>query len=483
MEDRQGGRRSAADSSLQRDVSGHGGNGAAARPGGASDGLPSRRVLRSNGDVKSEDLDRLLRAYRSGAAEKQNGIREFVERHGFTPSQVYRLAFKNGFTKLGEEDDAPAFPAEAEKVLREAAGLGRKVVHAAINRAMRVLLRYPRGAFGQVTPALLWKQIRKYQTPTGHRRYQRAHWSPADLKVLVQSYSEGATGVRRCVRELMRRHPDWSRDQIHWKAYSLSLSPRVRNESNSHKPWSEKDDMTIISLATLKPIASIARKLGRSTWAVRCRLAGLRVSGRVSGQDYGCEDLRGLLRIGRRRLQRLIGSKKLRCTALRISRRSVDDFLSQQNPVDSAPGTSSARKNPSKKSYTFQKAAARLGVTPQRVGELLAQGLLKPYRPRVSEEDLWQFLEKHGWELQPDSLEFESLDCEPQRWVKRLPELTLQEAASLARLRAQRTHVETVRICPHCGRQLRGNAWGLHEKRCPQRAGPQSPSPRSTPTE
>lgn len=454
----------------------HDDDGAAARRAGTHDHPFSRQAPPNDADVKPEDLDKLLRAYQSGPPEKQKGISEFVERHGFTPSQVYKLAFKNGFTKLGEEDRTPALPAEAEKILREAAGLGRKVVHAAINRAMRVLLRYPRGAFGEVTPALLWKQMRKYQTPTGHRRYQRARWSAADLEVLAQGYREGVASVRRCVRELMRRHPDWSRDQIHWKACSLSLSPRVHNENNAQKPWSEKEDMTIISLATLKPIASIARKLDRSIWAVRCRLAGLRVSGRVGGQDYGCEDLLGLLRIGRRRLHRLIGSRKLQCTGLRISRRSVDDFLREQNTVGPAPGTSSARKSPSRKHYTFQKAAARLGVTPQQVGELLTEGRLKPYRPRVSEENLWQFLEKYGWELQPDSLEFETLDCEPRHWVKRLPDLTPQETASLAKLRAQRAHAERVRMCRYCGRQLRGNAWGLHENRCPQRPMPQPPS-------
>ena len=346
---------------------------------------------------------------------------------------------------------------------------------------MRVLLQYPRGAFGQVTPAMLWKQIRKYQTPSAHRRYHRAHWSTADLELLAEGYREGAAGIRRRVRELMRRHPDWSRDQIHWKACSLSLSPQAHNKSNARRPWSEKEDMTLISLATLKPIASIAKKLDRSTWAVQCRLSGLRLSGRVAGQDYGCEDLVSLLRIGRRKLDRLIGSKKLRCTALRISRRSVDDFLRKQNSDGSVPGISSGRKVPSKKYYTLQKAAARLGVTPQQVGELLARGLLKPYRPRVSELNLWQFLEKYGWELQPESLEFESLDCEPQRWVKRVPELTAQEAASLAKLRAQRAHADTVRICRYCRRQFRGNALGFHEKRCPQRSAPQPPLGRAAP--
>jgi len=481
MQDRQGGGRSVDDSSFRLDMVSHHGEGAAARLVVTGDQLFPKQVSPNGTGLTPENLDELLRAYESDPAARHNGIREFVERYGLTPSRVYKLAFRNGFTKRRGEGGTPILPAEAEKILRDASGLGRRFVHAAINRAMRVLLQYPRGAFGQVTPAMLWKHVRKYQTPSAHRRYQRAHWSPADLELLAEGYREGAAGIRRCVRELMRRHPDWSRDQVHWKACRLSLCRRVQDKSNARRRWSEKEDMTIISLATLKPITSIAQKLDRSSWAVQCRLSGLRLSGRVAGQDYGCEDLVSLLRIGRRKLDRLIGSKKLRCTALRISRRSVDDFLRKQNPNGSAPGIPSGRKVPPKKYYTFQKAAARLGVTPQQVGELLARGLLKPYRPRVSELNLWQFLEKYGWELQPESLEFESLDCEPHRWVKRVPELTPQEAASLAKLRSQRAHVETVRICRYCGRQVRGNALGFHEKRCPQRPMPLPPIRRAAP--
>lgn len=481
MQDRQGGGRSVDDSSFRRDVLAHHGDGTPARPVGTGDQRFPKQISPNGTGLASENLDELLRACQSDPAARHKGIREFVERYGLTPSQVYKLAFRNGFTKRRGEGGTPVLPPEVEKILREASGLGRRFVHAGINRAMRVLLHYPRGAFGQVTPALLWKQVRKYQTPSAHRRYERAQWSPADLELLAEGYREGATGIRRCVRELMGLHPDWSRDQIHWKACSLGLSPRVQDKSHARRPWSEKEDMTLISLATLKPIASIAKKLDRSTWAVQCRLSGLRLSGRVAGQDYGCEDLVRLLRIGRRKLDRLIGSKKLRCTALRISRRSVDDFLRKQNSDGSAPGISSGRKVPSKKYYTSQKAAARLGVTPQQVGELLARGLLKPYRPRVSELNLWQFLKRYGWELQPDSLEFESLDCEPQRWVKRIPELTPQEAASLARLRSQRAHAEIIRTCRYCGREFRGNALGFHEKRCLQRPVSQPPSRRAAP--
>jgi hypothetical protein len=55
-------------------------------------------------------------------------------------------------------------------------------------------------------------------------------------------------------------------------------------------------------------------------------------------------------------------------------------------------------------------------------------------------------------------------------------DLTPQEAASLATLRAQRAHAENVRSCRYCRRQFRGNALGFHEKRCPRRPMPQPQS-------
>src|SRR5579859_5022708 len=121
MQDGQGGRRSADDSSRRRDVPGHDDCGAAMRRASTYDHRSLRQAPPNDTDVKPEDLDKLLRAYQSGPAEKQKGIIEFVERHGFSPSQVYKLAFKNGFTKLGEKEGTSILPAEAERILREAA--------------------------------------------------------------------------------------------------------------------------------------------------------------------------------------------------------------------------------------------------------------------------------------------------------------------------------------------------------------------------
>jgi len=435
---------------------------------------PSRQPPPNADGVKREDLDKLRKAYEAGSDAKRKGIAEFAGQYGLTRPQVHWLAFKNGFTKPGAESSRLELPLEIQEILQQAAGLGRQATHMAISRALRALLQYPRGAFPHVTRALLWRLVRRYKGPAMHRRYQRARWSADDVEILMKGYSQGRFGIEQTVRELMRRHPDWSRDQIHWKAHSLGLTQRESppNARNARKPWSQAEQMGIINEASRIPAGRIGKKFERTAWAVQCRLAGLEASSRVVEKDYGLRRLKDLLHVRTSRLQRFIGQGKLRARRLLISGSSLVEWLRKQESARNAAGRTEqtvTRRSPSRRWYTLQKAAERLRVTRQDVEELLAKGILKPYRPRIPEKNLWAFLDEHGWELQRDSLEFESPDEEAQRWVKAPRRLTPEKAAALAKMQAQRQHTETITACRYCGRQLQGNVRGFHESRCAQR--------------
>jgi len=481
MQDRQGGRRptggtrpEAERPSLRDEAPNRDGGGADCLPMREIEYDPSKQPPSSTDGVKSEDLDKLRKAYEAGGNAKRKGIAEFVGQYGLTRPQVHWLAFKNGFTKLGAESSRLELPLEIQEILQQAAGLGRQATHKAISRALRALLQYPRGAFPHVTRALLWRLVRKYNGPAMHRRYQRARWSADDIEILMKGYSQGRFGAEQAVRELMRRHPDWSRDQIHWKAHSLGLAHRESspNVRNARKPWSEAEQMGIINEASRIPASSIGKKFERTAWAIQCRLSGLEASSRVVEKDYGLRRLKDLLHVRTNRLQRFIGQGKLRARRLLISGSSLVEWLRKQESARNAAGCTEqtvTRRSASRRWYTLQKAAERLRVTRQDVEELLAKGILKPYRPRIPEKNLWAFLDEHGWELQRDSLEFESPDEEAQRWVKPPRSLTPEKAAALAKMQAQRQHTETITTCRYCGRQLQGNVRGFHESRCPQR--------------
>src|SRR5262249_25569392 len=158
-----------------------------------------------------------------------------------TRGQVRWLAFKNGFTKLATKNRTLEVPPEVEEILQQASGLGRQATQMAINRALRALLQYPRGAFPHVTRALLWRLCRKYKIHAKHQRYRRARWSAEDVELLTNGYSGGPSEINEVVRELLRRHPEWSRDQIYWKAHSLGLThkPSSPNARNARTRWSE----------------------------------------------------------------------------------------------------------------------------------------------------------------------------------------------------------------------------------------------------
>ena len=203
--------------------------------------------------------------------------------------------------------------------------------------------------------------------------------------------------------------------------------------------------MGIINEASRIPAASIGKKFERTGWAVQCRLAGLQASSRVVEKDYGLRKLKELLHVRTSRLQRFVGQGKLRARRLLISGSSLAEWLRKQESGPAAAGRRGqrvTRARVSRRCYTLQKAAERLGVNRQAVEELLDKGILKPFRPRIPEKNLWAFLEEHGWELQRDSLEFESLDEEPQHWVKPAHSLPAERAAALAKMQAQSQHTE-----------------------------------------
>jgi hypothetical protein len=157
------------------------------RPEAGDEGTAQRNTV-EGASMKPDDIERLRRAYETGPGEKEKGISDLAERYGLTGGQVRQLAFKNGFTKLGEKNGKLEVPPEVEEILQQASGLGRQATQMAINRALRVLLQYPRGAFPHMTRALLWRLSRKYKAAAKHRPYQRARWSADDVELLANGY-------------------------------------------------------------------------------------------------------------------------------------------------------------------------------------------------------------------------------------------------------------------------------------------------------
>src|SRR5271157_3577744 len=99
-------------------------------------------------------------------------------------------------------------------------------------------------------------------------------------------------------------------------AQQTTIVPQVRT-----KP-TPAHDAKLLNLAGYEPVTKIARRLGRSERAVRCRLGALGISGKVT-DGWSLRTLQATLRVRRPRLRRLIGMGILKVRDPRISASSL----------------------------------------------------------------------------------------------------------------------------------------------------------------
>jgi hypothetical protein len=278
---------------------------------------------------------------------------------------------------------------EIDDILRPVLKAGRKEVHAAIEE---VLEGWPGRKRGE-----LWVRLRQLRK---ERRTDRRHavWSEEDLRVLRTYYLQGRTGARQGVKELLSRHPNWNAGIISRKAAELGIS----TGSGTRKPWSREEHGDLLWNAGEKPVARIARKLGRSEKAVRHMLSSHGASSKVRSPKE--HHLHGV--------SKLLGVSD---TAVRLWFRN---------------GLFGEPVEQKKKSGESQSG------------------------PKLTLEAVVAFCAKHPDKINPDQ-------CDPD-----LLELIEDRNVRLSGCQGTRQHLVQSRRCPQCGRVIRGNAYFWHENKC-----------------
>lgn len=378
-------------------------------------------------------------------------------------------------------------PEQVDKILSEGAKRGRAGSHAAIER----ILKLEPG----VERAELWQRIRQLKYPSHGTRYRRSLWSTEDDQILSRGYERGWSGKQEAVRELLKRHPDWRAHVIWRRAAKLQLIRKTpkRRQERSRFTWSEDDDRILLNLAGYKTSRVIAKILHRSEAAVRYRLMLQGKSSRVHLEGFARHALALDLHLASSTIQRLIAEGLLEVRDPRITRESLDNLCKsgrldamRQNdaqvsdsptarpdgeesilgasdpPARNSTGWSASLGKSSRAKRVWAEVARSLGVAPETMQKCVARGVVKLYDPTITEKSLRNFCRRYG-----SLINYDFLNRETREWLQESMDLVRTAGESVSRrLAPLRKHARVVRQCTKCGREIRGNAFFRHAKRC-----------------
>jgi hypothetical protein len=378
-------------------------------------------------------------------------------------------------------------PEQVDKILSEGAKRGRAGSHAAIER----ILKLEPG----VERAELWQRIRQLKYLSHGTRYRRSLWSAEDDQILSRGYERGWLGKQEAVRELLKRHPDWRAHVIWRRAAKLQLIRKTpkRRQERSRFAWSEDDDRILLNLAGYKTSRVIAKILHRSEAAVRYRLTLQGKSSRVHLEGFARHALARDLHIASSTIQRLIAEGLLEVRDPRITRESLDNLSKsgrldamRQNgaqtsdsatarpdgeegilgvsdpPARNSTGWSASLGKSSRAKRVWAEVARSLGLAPETVQKCVARDVVKLYDPTITEKSLRNFCRRYG-----SFINYDFLNRETREWLEGSMDLVRTAGESVSRrLMPLRKHARIVRQCTKCGREIRGNAFFRHTKRC-----------------
>jgi hypothetical protein len=368
----------------------------------------------------------------------------------------------------------------------------------------------------------------------------RRVFTPEEDEILRSGYRNGWHGKREAVREILRRHPDYSARAVRRRAKKLMVvenSERVKNDAR--KPWSKQEVDLLIDLVGCRPVEDLAELVGRSVRSVACRLNRLGISCKVK-EGQSLRELCRELHMGPNRVRKIINSGVLRVANGRIRVSSLLEFCRTKagelgidvsrlqgqlrkyeegyspqrlEEILAVPATDVGKwidegliqlrdlmvpvpslrafceshpeginvkpliRELSKYNYSADRVAKTLGVPLATVRSWLNKHWLKLADQRISERSIQEFYENQSAEIN-----FHLLDASLRKWLTE--EMGALEGKSLVedgKLRAFQRHAKIVRITA-CGRRIRGNAWSRHVRKCSecQKAGSPRTDLRST---
>jgi len=322
-----------------------------------------------------------------------------------------------------------------------------------------------------VAPGDVWKRLRRIKEHGNGHRSQEAGWTSEALRVLEEGYRLGGRRKSEAISLVLEICPGLTRHAVskHARQQGWGGNSNANGEAVGRFAWDSEQERRLFDLAGYAHAREIAAKMGRTETAIRCRLAASGISAKVK-DGYSLRWLQKNLHIGLSRLHEYIASESLRVRDPRISTESLLSFLNNRS-AELSPGVvdlgaSVLLNGPD--GYSRRKAAELLAVALERVEELIANGELKVLDSFVTDRAFEDFLRKCGSELN-----CELMHPRMKKWL--IDEYGLEVKPDLGSnlVLAARKHALKERLCPKCGRAIRGNVYFVHLSACERKQGKQ----------
>ena len=313
--------------------------------------------------------------------------------------------------------------------------------------------------------------------PKANQGKSKTKLLPAIDRLLIAGIKIGPAGKSAAINKVLQLVPEWTRGNC-WRrlrqlrrlpefatasaasvAVAESTEPELRHHA-AKRAWTVADDDRLLNWAGYEPVKKIALRLGRSEHAVRFRMAALGMSAKVT-DGWSLRSLRKLLRVSPKRIHFLIGTGLLRVRDPRVTSVSFADFFERQRAsLNSGAGARvTAAREKSEEGYSWERAAAILGLEVEQVQSLICAGTLKVVDPYVTDRQFEEFCKKHGNEIN-----LSLLDGATAKWLVNEYGLPKPVSNDGVTSRAQK-HALIVRAC-RCGKAIAGNAYFRHVKSC-----------------
>jgi hypothetical protein len=306
----------------------------------------------------------------------------------------------------------------------------------------------------------------------------RFTWLPELDRLLIVGMKHGGAAKRDAIDKLLRLAPQLTRGDCWRRLRQLRRLPELAavgaaaaNDNRAATPetkpshrgatraWTAEDDDRLLNWAGYEPVKKIAQRLGRSEYAVRFRMAALSISAKVT-DGWSLRSLCKLLRVRMTRIRFLIGSGRLRVRDPRVTPASFARFFeSQCGSLDAGAGERfAAAQERCDEGYSWERAAAILGVEVEQIQSLICSGTLRIVDPFVTERQFEEFCKKHGSEIN-----LALLDRATAKWL--IEEYGLPKPAVCEATPPSQRHALAVRACK-CGKKIAGNAYFRHVRTC-----------------